>query len=164
MLKKIIKISVAALSLVIAACGGAGNDIKVKKFAINGSSTELEDGQVTLDSSINSGKFQLNWKVDDDHATGYTATFYASINDDLSSSDIEFYSIYCSESGRCDHDDDNDENCWLDNNWALVCRDDDNEEQKIDELIGEIPQNLYIILEACNSMECDTKAVAVRIR
>jgi predicted small secreted protein len=166
MLKRLFLISIVVLCLPITGCNtiGGGDDIEVKEFSINGSSTELEDDRVTIDSSINSGKFELVWKVDDDDASGYNAYFYISINSDLSDSDILFYNLYCSEYGDCDHDDDHDEDCWFDNDLSLVCEDDDNDEVEIDDLIDTLPQDLYIIIEACNDVECDTEVVPVRLR
>jgi hypothetical protein len=164
MLKKLFLIPILTLCLTIVGCEtiGGGDDIEVEEFSINGSSTELEDDRVTIDSSINSGNFELVWKVDDDDASGYNAYFYVSINSDLSDNDIMFYNLYCSEDGDCDHDDDNDEDCWFDNNLSLVC--DDDEEVEIDDLIDTLPQDLYIIIEACNSVECGTEVVPVRLR
>jgi predicted small secreted protein len=166
MLKQLFLISVVAFSLAISGCEtiGGGDDINVNEFSINGSSTELEDDRVTIDSSINSGNFELVWDVDDDDAGSYTAYFYVSINDDLSDSDILFYNIYCSNYTDCDHDDDNDEDCWFDNDLSFVCEDDDNEEVEIEDLIDTLPQDLYIFIEACNDVECDTEVVPVRLR
>jgi predicted small secreted protein len=166
MFKRPILISTVVLSLAVVGCEtvGGGDDIEVKSFSINGSSTELEDDRVTIDSSISSGKFELEWKVDDDDASGYNAYFYVSINSELSDSDINFYNLYCSEYDDCDHDDDNDEDCWFDNNLSLVCEDNDNDEVEIDDLIDTLPQDLYIIIEACNDVECDTEVVPVRFR
>jgi predicted small secreted protein len=164
--KRLLLISIVALCLAITGCDpiGGGEDIEVESFSINGSSTELEDGRVTIDSSINSGGFELDWKVDDDDAGGYSAYFYVSINSELSDSDILFYNLYCSDYDDCDHDDDNDEECWFDNNLSFICEDDDNDEVEIDDLIDTLPQDLYIIIEACNDVECDTEAVPVRLR
>lgn len=167
MFKNIIKLTATVLfTLSIAAClNGGGDDVKVKTFKINGSTSELEEGRVVIDSNIDSGKFELVWEVDDDNATGYNAFFYLSIDDDLSrSKDIEFYDVYCGETGRCDHDDDNDEDCWFDNDQEMVCEDDDNPSEEVDDLISELPEDLYIIIEACNDFDCDTEAVPVRLR
>jgi hypothetical protein len=154
------------LGLAVAGCEslGGGDDIEVKYFSITGSSSELEDGRVTIDSSIDSGEFKLVWKVDDDDASGYNAYFYLSINSDLSDSDISFYNLYCSEYDDCDHDDDNSEACWFDNDLTFVCEDEDDDEVEIDDLIDTLPQDLYVIIEACNDVECDTEVVPVRLR
>ncbi len=167
MFKNIIKLSATVLfTLSIAACfSGGGDDVKVKTFKINGSTTELEDGRVVIDSNINNGKFELVWEVDDDNASGYYTWFYASVNSDLSrGKDIDFYYVYCGETGRCDHDDDNNEDCWFDNNLELVCEDDDDPTTDIDDLIDSLPEDLYIIIEACNDVDCDTEVVPVRFR
>jgi hypothetical protein len=165
MLKRFSVFALALCVLLIAGCRGGGDDVEVKEFRINGSSAELEDGRVTIDSAINNGEFEMVWKVDDDNARGYDARFYVSVNNDLEkSSDIDFYDVYCSEFGRCDHDDRNDEDCWFDNNLDLVCEDDDDPDTEIDELIDQLPADLYIIIEACNDADCDTEAVRVRFR
>jgi predicted small secreted protein len=166
MLRKLLLISLVLLSLAITGCDtiSGGDDIEVKKFSINGSSTELEDDRVTIDSSIDSGEFELVWNVNDDDASSYTAYFYLSINSELSNSDIFFHYRYCSENGDCDHDEQNSEDCWFDNDLSFVCEDSDNDEVEIDDLIDTLPQDLYVIIEACNSVECDTKAVPVRLR
>ncbi|MES9942534.1 MAG: hypothetical protein ABW104_16760 [Candidatus Thiodiazotropha sp. 6PLUC2] len=164
MLKNITLISLLLFTLVIAGCGG-GDDVKVKEFSINGSSSELEEGRVTIDSAINNGEFELVWKVDDDNASGYTAYFYLSVNSNLDEdNDIRFYTVWCGEFGSCDHDDRNDEDCWFDNNLEMVCEDDDDPETDVDELIDSLPEDLYVIVEACNGSDCDTEAVAVRLR
>ena len=164
MIKRLIQISV--VSLIIGGCGsGGGDDVEVKEFRINGSSSELEEGRVTIDSSINSGEFELVWKVDDDGATGYSAEFYLSVNDNLSeNNDVRFYTVYCTNFGRCDNDDRNDEDCWFDNDLELVCEDDDNFKHDVDELIDSLPEDLYVIIEACNDVDCDTEVVPVRLR
>jgi hypothetical protein len=154
------------LFLAISGCDAltGGDDIEVKTFYINGSSTELEDDRVTIDSSIDNGNFELVWNVDDDGASSYNAYFYVSINSELSDSDIFFHYRYCSESSDCDHDAQYTEDCWFDNNLTLVCADEDNDEVEIDDLIDTLPQDLYIIIEACNSVDCDTDVVPVRLR
>jgi hypothetical protein len=166
MLKTLLRISLVPLCLAIIGCEAisGGDDIEVKEFSINGSSTELEDDRVTIDSSINSGEFELVWKVDADGASSYNAYFYVSINDELSDSDIFFHYRYCSETSSCNLDDENYEDCWFDNNLSLVCEDSDDDEVEIDDLIDTLPQDLYIIIEACNSVECDTEVVPVRLR
>jgi hypothetical protein len=166
MLKKFVLITVLAFNLITVGCfSGGGDDLEVKQFKINGSSDELEEGRVTIDSAINNGEFELVWKVDDDNASGYGATFYLSVNNDLDDDhDIDFYYVYCSEFGRCDHDDTNDEDCWFDNDNEMVCEDDDNPETEVDALIDALPEDLYIIIEACNSADCDTEAVPIRLR
>jgi hypothetical protein len=166
MLKKIILIPVLAFNLVTIGCfSGGGDDLEVEEFRVNGSSSELDEGRVTIDSSINDGEFELVWEVDDDNANGYGATFYLSVNSDLDEDrDIDFYYVYCAEYGRCDHDDTNDEDCWFDNNLDMVCEDDDDREHDVDELIDSLPEDLYIIIEACNDSDCDTEVVPVRLR
>ena len=165
MLKNFVLIILSVSALIIAGCNGGGDDLKVKQFEVNGSTAELDEGRVVIDPAIDNGKFELVWKVDDDDAAGYNAYFYVSVNDDLDEDhDIEFYNVYCGEFGRCDHDDRNDEDCWFDNSNDMVCEDDDDPETEIDELIGQSPQDLYIIIEACNSVDCDTEVVPVRLR
>jgi hypothetical protein len=165
MLKKFVLVTLSAFALTLAGCFGGGDDLEVKQLDVNGSSAELEDGRVTIDSAIDNGEFELVWKVDDDNASGYTASFYLSHNNDLDEDhDIEFYTVYCGEFGRCDHDDRNNEDCWFDNNLEMVCEDDDDPETDIDELIEALPEDLFIIIEACNSADCDTEAVPVRLR
>ncbi|MEW8258665.1 MAG: hypothetical protein AB2720_07780, partial [Candidatus Thiodiazotropha taylori] len=150
MLKNIIFALVATSTLLIAGCNG-GDDVEVEEFRVNGSSSELEDGRVTIDSAINNGEFELVWEVDDDNASGYNAYFWLSVNSNLDEdNDIRFYYVWCGEYGRCDHDDRNDEDCWFDNNLEMVCEDDDNYEYDVDELIDSLPEDLYIIIEACN--------------
>ncbi|MEW8282136.1 MAG: hypothetical protein AB2767_06795, partial [Candidatus Thiodiazotropha taylori] len=150
MLKNIIFALFATSTLLIAGCNG-GDDVEVEEFRVNGSSSELEDGRVTIDSAINNGEFELVWEVDDDNASGYNAYFWLSVNSNLDEdNDIRFYYVWCGEYGRCDHDDRNDEDCWFDNNLEMVCEDDDNYEYDVDELIDSLPEDLYIIIEACN--------------
>ncbi|MET0067781.1 MAG: hypothetical protein ABW076_15660 [Candidatus Thiodiazotropha sp.] len=159
-------LAIALVSLSLSSCRtGGGDDLEVKTFRINGSTAELEDGRVVIDSNINDGEFELVWKVDDDGARAYYTWFYLSSNDNLSrGKDIEFYYVYCSSSGRCDNDDENDEDCWFDNNLDLVCEDEDDPDTEIDELIDELPEDLYVIIEACNDFDCDTETVPVRLR
>ncbi len=165
MLKNLILASLATFALLIAGCNGGGDDVEVEEFRINGSSADLEDGRVTIDSAINNGEFELVWEVDDDNARGYNAHFFLSVNSNLDEdNDIRFYTVWCGEFGRCDHDDRNDEECWFDNNLEMVCEDDDDYEYDVDELIDSLPEDLYIIIEACNSVDCDTEAVPVRLR
>ncbi|MEW8263249.1 MAG: hypothetical protein AB2736_12880, partial [Candidatus Thiodiazotropha taylori] len=135
MLKNLFFALVATSTLLIAGCNG-GDDVEVEEFRVNGSSSELEDGRVTIDSAINNGEFELVWEVDDDNASGYNAYFWLSVNSNLDEdNDIRFYYVWCGEYGRCDHDDRNDEDCWFDNNLEMVCEDDDNYEYDVDELI-----------------------------
>jgi hypothetical protein len=166
MLERLVWVSIVAFTLAVAGCEveSGGENIVVEEFSINGSSTELEDGRVTIDSSTSNGRFELVWKVDDDGASGYVAYFYVSINNDLTSSDTNFYNVYCSEYDDCDHDNDNDEYCWFDSDLSLVCEDNDNDAVEIDELVDTLPQDLYIIIEACNEVDCDTEVVPVRLR
>ncbi|MES9854371.1 MAG: hypothetical protein ABW170_21370 [Candidatus Thiodiazotropha sp. L084R] len=166
MLKNLALITLSVFALIIAGCNGGGDDVEVKEFNINGSSSELEDGRVTIDSAINNGEFELVWKVDDDNSNYYTAEFYLSLNSNLDDdNDIRFYTAYCDDLfGGCDDDDRNDEDCWFDNNLEIVCEDDDDPETEVDELIDALPQDLYVIIEACNGSDCDTETVAVRLR
>ncbi|MCG7899523.1 MAG: hypothetical protein JAY99_05640 [Candidatus Thiodiazotropha lotti] len=165
MLKNLILASMATFTLLVAGCNGGGDDVEVEEFRINGSSSELEDGRVTIDSAINNGEFELVWEVDDDNASGYNAYFWLSVNSNLDEdNDIRFYYVWCGEYGRCDHDDRNEEDCWFDNNLEMVCEDDDNYEYDVDELIDSLPEDLYVIIEACNGADCDTEVVPVRLR
>jgi hypothetical protein len=99
---------VTLIGLFLSACGlGGGNNVNVEVFEISGSSPDLEEGHVSIDSAINDGLFRLTWKVDDDGAIGYTANFYLSVNNDLSHSDIHFASKVCSNHLDCDDDETN---------------------------------------------------------
>jgi hypothetical protein len=159
-------LTLIAISLFLAACGlGGGNDVRVEEFEITGSSPDLEEGNVPIDSSINDGNFLLRWKVDDDNAFGYTANFYLSVNNDISSNDINFATVVCGDFLHCDDDDRNDENCYFTNSLEMYCGDKNNNfKYEIDDLIDQLPEDLYIILEACNDLDCDTKAVSIRLR
>lgn len=158
--------SIILISLFIGACGvGGGDDVKVEEFEVTGSSPDLEEGRVSIDSSINDGKFVLSWKVDDDYALGYTANFYLSVNNDLSDRDIRFGSAVCLNILGCDDHKRKDEDCYFTNGLEMYCGDKDNNvEYEVDELIDQLPDDLYIIVEACNDFDCDTEAVAVRLR
>jgi hypothetical protein len=157
---------VTVLSLLLSACGvGGGDDVEVEEFEITGSSPDLEEGRVSIDSSINDGEFVLNWKVDDDGALGYTAKFYLSVNNDLSNSDIRFATVICNNFLDCDDDKRNDEDCYFTNGLEMYCGDkDDSYEYEVDDLIDQLPEDLYIIIEACNDFDCDTEAVPIRLR
>jgi hypothetical protein len=77
---------------------------------------------------------------------------------------IFFHYHYCSESSDFDHDAQFSEYCWFDNNLKLLCGDEVNNEVEIDELIDTFPQDIYINIQACNSADCNTDSVAVRLR
>jgi hypothetical protein len=160
---------VSSLSFILAACQGIGlgvGDVKISEFTIDGSSPDLEEGRVTLDSSIDDGRFKVIWKVDDDNSLGYVARLYLSVNDALSRNrDIRFASFYCDGISRCDHDKRNDEDCYFNNDLEMYCGDEDEfYKYEVDELIDALPADLYIIVEACNDFDCDTQAVPVRLR
>ena len=142
-----------------------GDDVKVTEFEITGSSPDLEEGRVPIDSSIDGGKFNIAWKVDDDNAIRYTAGFYLSVNDNLSTSkDIRFALFSCDDFSDCDHDKRNDADCYFTNNLEMYCGKDDSRRYSVDELIDALPADLYIIIHACNGIDCDTEAKPIRLR
>jgi hypothetical protein len=164
MLKRLIQISISALVLLVAACGsGGGDDVEIELFEITGNA-EKEDGRAVIYASTNRGEFDVAWEVDDDDANGYYLYLYASVNDEFSNdNDIRFFSTYCGD-GSCDHDEENDEKCWFDNDLEMVCDDRDDNKADIDELIDTLPQDLYIIIRACNDSDCATDAIPIRLR
>ncbi|MCG8124330.1 MAG: hypothetical protein N0E55_10270, partial [Candidatus Thiodiazotropha taylori] len=112
MLKNIIFTLFATSTLLIAGCNG-GDDVEVEEFRVNGSSSELEDGRVTIDSAINNGEFELVWEVDDDNASGYNAYFWLSVNSNLDEdNDVRFYYVWC---GECS-------GSWKDGQWRVLMK------------------------------------------
>jgi len=160
---------VSALSIILSACRGIGlgiGDVKITDFTIGGSSPDLEEGRVTIDSSIDGGRFKAIWKVDDGSSLGYVARLYLSVNDKLSRDrDIRFATLYCDAISSCDHDKRNDVDCYFTNDLEMYCGDKDAfYKYAMDELIDALPADLYVIIEVCNDFDCDREAVPVRLR
>jgi hypothetical protein len=57
-------------------CRGIGlgiGGVKITEFTIDGSSPDLEQGRLTINSSIDDGRFKAIWRVDDGSSLGYVA-------------------------------------------------------------------------------------------
>ncbi|MCU7920750.1 MAG: hypothetical protein KZQ95_20705 [Candidatus Thiodiazotropha sp. (ex Epidulcina cf. delphinae)] len=163
MLKHLLRFSMMGV-LILAGCGG-GDDVNVDEFDVTGTSADLEEGRAPIDPAINDGNFELTWKVDDDDALSYTATFYLSVNSNLSrNNDIEFASILCDNFLSCDNDKRNDEDCYFTNDLEMYCGDEDSVVQyDVDEVVDSLPMDAYIIIEACTLFDCDTETHPVRL-
>jgi hypothetical protein len=162
MIKSFIVISM--VSLIVISCGG-DNDVDIDEFDVSVSSEDLEDGRAPIDPAINDGRFDLIWKVDDNGAFGYTASFYLSVNTNLdTSNDVLFGYVDCDAFGSCDHDKRNDEECYFTNDLVMFCGDeDDATKYDVDEIVDSLPMDAYIIIEACTSFDCDTAAHRIRL-
>ncbi|MBT3059461.1 MAG: hypothetical protein AB2660_03800 [Candidatus Thiodiazotropha sp.] len=152
------------LSLISVSCGN-DSDVDINEFDITGSAADLEDGSAPVDPAINSGRFDLTWKVDDDNAFGYTARFFLSLNSNLDeSNDIAFFSAICDEFASCDRDRRNDEACFFSNDLVMFCGDEDDAVKRdVDEIVDSLPMDAYIIIEACTTFDCDTASHPVRL-
>ena len=152
------------VSLIIVSCG-SDNKIDINEFDVSGSSEDLEEGRAPIDPAINSGRFDLIWKVDDNGAFGYTTSFFLSVNGNLDeSNDVLFGFINCDAFASCDHDTRNDEECYFTNDLVMFCGDeDDATKYDVDEIADSLPMDAYIIIEACTIFDCDTEAHRIRL-
>jgi hypothetical protein len=152
------------ISLIIVSCGG-DNEIDINEFDVSVSTQDLEDGRAQIDPAINGGRFDLIWRVDDNGAFGYTASFFLSANSNLdTSNDVLFGDVYCDAFGSCDHDRRNDEECYFDNDLVMFCGDeDDATKYDVDEIVDSLPMDAYIIIEACTTFDCTTESHRVRL-
>jgi hypothetical protein len=163
MIKQILVASL--LSLIIVSCG-SDNEVKIKGFNVIGSAEDLEDGSAPIDPAMNDGRFDLSWRVDDDGTFGYTARFYLSINSNLDrSNDIFFGYADCDAFGSCDHDDENEEECYFTNDTVMFCGDeDDATKYDVNEIVDSLPMDAHIIIQACTNFDCATQAHPVRLQ
>ncbi|MES9968595.1 MAG: hypothetical protein ABW092_01090 [Candidatus Thiodiazotropha sp.] len=152
------------LSLIIVSCGG-DSEVDINEFDVSVSVEDLEEGRAPIDPAINDGRFDLIWKVDDDGAFGYTASFYLSLNSNLdTSNDILFGYVDCDAFGSCDHDNRNDVDCYFTSDLVMFCGDeDDTVEFDVDEIVDSLPLDAYIIIEACTTFDCATEAHRIRL-
>ncbi|MCU7906480.1 MAG: hypothetical protein KZQ76_11705 [Candidatus Thiodiazotropha sp. (ex Epidulcina cf. delphinae)] len=164
-MKRLLRFSIIG-ALVLAGCGGGDADVNVDEFDVRGTSADLDEGRAPVDPAVNNGNFELTWKVDDEDALGYTATFYLSVNSNLSrNNDIAFAYIVCDNFLSCDHDNRNDEDCYFTNDLEMYCGDEDSSvKYDVDEAIDSLPMDAYIIIEACSPFDCDTETHPVRLQ
>lgn len=152
------------VSMISISCGNT-DDVDIDDFYVTGTSEDLEDGRAPIDPAINGGRFDLNWRVDDNGAFGYTARFYLSANSNLDkSNDIRIGHVHCDEFSICDHDKRNDEACYFTNDLVMYCGDeDDATKHDVGEIVDSLPMDAYIIIEACTTFDCDSDEYPVRL-
>lgn len=166
----------SAALLIVAGCGAtsSSDDPELNEFEIidtGGSDSEnVSQSELLVDADeetpeTNEGEFTLYWDVDTND--DYQIDIYINVDDRISGA-RKIFSDFCDPDDDC-HEDQTLE-CDFQNDLDLVCEDfDDNEiEINIDGDLGvssgDLPEDLYFILEVCDpfGFDCEDQSLEVR--
>jgi hypothetical protein len=165
-------ITILAVSTLLVACGGGGEDSSsgeyssISSFEVVGTSADA-NGVTPINANVNEGRFHLKWKASSDGPI-YRASMYLSKDDKLDKNGVDNYmmrqncgsisTLYnCGETAdfSCRFTTENDMYCFQ---GSLG-----NRGKNIGDWLGALPKSIYMILEVCNGLgtSCKTKATKV---
>jgi hypothetical protein len=184
-LSNLIPLISIALILSMTACGGGGNSsdssiidssvsgnnntsdqsYNITDFNITGTSADNNSGQAQINPAINKGNFSLSFSLEDISEIHYISA-YVSLNETLSDSDVEIYSLLCGGALECGYSNPYSTDCFFNNDNNIYCDSDSSNPNDLSSLLNALPQDAFIILESCDGpiSPCDTAVYAVQFQ
>lgn len=173
-MKNTITASVILSTALLTACGGTDtgsggptSKTSINSYEIAGSETVQAGDVVPINAGVNEGAFEVNWDVSSSNP--YHVRLYVSDDAILSTDDdIQFFSQNCgtpSSIYNCNRTANFD--CSFSAQNQIVCNETTyNRGKNIGSFLNSLPQQAYLIMQACNGLfdSCKDQAIAIELQ